>query len=547
MLALDPNMRPCLNPNNLGELRFVDDHDVDEHLNELVNDLDKAKYSAGEIVEKEKKVKLGHFLVSIFLNRILKATEAFDSPSLLHKLLALHEAAVHEQVKDIQTGKFRQACHFDDDSFLTRTGEDRQRFSKAALSLRALVEIVAACPRRGATPTTEDIDNLVALGELLVSWGRISDEINYDLVPHRISILRSGRVGVDRTPLGAQDRFIREKLLEEVDTYKTKGEESEGDDQILALIQSDEGQSALRAEWGANFVETFQFSQALFMIALQGTESVISIPFEQLVNQIEAFNFGFSKEQIRTLLEQFSYISRTKMMEPPQGYEKSDLFPWRYNRLLSLMRRPLIRYLVDGVDTFTFGARTTVRCFETLLRNITVGAIAYRSPEMRALMGKINNIRGSEFNKRCEKWFKANSSFVVDNNVAIRPGGKIEAASNLGDVDVLLVDRQKQILYSIECKDVNFAKEPHQMNTEWLKFSDGNEDSWSAKHLRRDTRLVEWVVGNSTSPYGDLSSFKVVSLILVAEELPTQHLKKFSLPVISFPRLKREGLSSLPF
>jgi hypothetical protein len=97
---------------------------------------------------------------------------------------------------------------------------------------------------------------------------------------------------------------------------------------------------------------------------------------------------------------------------------------------------------------------------------------------------------------------------------------------------------------SIECKDVNFAKEPHQMNTEWLKFSK-DEKSWCAKHLKRDAHLRRWVIANTTSSYGDMSTFRIVSFILVAEGIPSQHLRAFPLPVVSFRKLKREGLASL--
>lgn len=545
LLALDASKRRGLDPRNLADLRKLDDHDIDEQLTELVFKLKCEGYSKSEIVDKSEKIKLANFVVKTFANHALEIVRHLDPILTLKRLLALHEAAINAQVFDKQTGKFSRACYSDNGSYIEKSIRDGQRLTLTALAIRCMIEMVAAQPGAGSPPSDEQIDILVAQADLIVNWGRLSDEINYDLIEHHLAILGNGRVGRKESDLKPHDRFYREKYREEIAIEQQQDELSKGERQILELLQSNEGQIALRAEWGATYVETYHLSEALFEIAINYPDSVACLSVVSLIKQIKEFGIQGDDTELLSLLNQFSQIRRSGLMKPPDGYERSDIYPWRYNRQLSLMRRPLIPFEMKGESVVMFGARTVARCVETLLQNLSEGVVACRTAEMRSLQGRINRIKGSAFNQRCKEWFEINTDLRIWSNVLIGPEQRIESSQNLGDVDLLVVDSKNKMLYSIECKDISFAREPHQMQSEWGDFDDTKEDSWSAKHARRGEFLSTWIKNQTDSEFGDLSDFTVKSSILASSELPTVHLKNLSLEIISFVKLREEGSSLL--
>ena len=65
--------------------------------------------------------------------------------------------------------------------------------------------------------------------------------------------------------------------------------------------------------------------------------------------------------------------------------------------------------------------------------------------------------------------------------------------SNHSDIDVLAIDEKSEIIYSIECKNLNFGRNAREMANEIIRLYHGSdgEDSWILKHKKRNQWLKE--------------------------------------------------------
>jgi hypothetical protein len=169
------------------------------------------------------------------------------------------------------------------------------------------------------------------------------------------------------------------------------------------------------------------------------------------------------------------------------------------------------------------------------------------SEEMNSLIGSIINEKGKRFRQKVEQWFIDNTSYKVDHEVPIKPGKRLNAEIDLGDIDVLVIDEQNKKILLVECKDLNYGRNPQEIANEIERLiGDSDEDnSWTKKHIRRH----EWVKANIDiliKAYGlENEAFLVESLFVISNEIPAPYVRSMPLPFISYSRLMREGLSAL--
>ena len=78
---------------------------------------------------------------------------------------------------------------------------------------------------------------------------------------------------------------------------------------------------------------------------------------------------------------------------------------------------------------------------------------------------------------------------IAGTDLVINKNGDIEIPCDLGlgDIDVLAYDNNLKIVYSIECKRINFGRTPTEIRNERERFirDSRNKSSWISKHRRR--------------------------------------------------------------
>ena len=207
---------------------------------------------------------------------------------------------------------------------------------------------------------------------------------------------------------------------------------------------------------------------------------------------------------------------------PPLGFEKSDIWPWRFNRRLSFNRRPIIQTDKDII----WGNRQLYHCLLFTLDLINQGKFKSKNKgALSVLIGKISNRRGDYFNDTVYEKLKKFDSIIVDKKVSKLNGQKIlgEDKNQIGDIDVLLIIPKKKKIIVAELKDFSFSKTPYEMYQEYNKmFCDkGEKLCYYSKHSRR----VEWIkshINDVVSHYkltGD--KWKVNDVLILSEPFPS--------------------------
>jgi hypothetical protein len=261
-----------------------------------------------------------------------------------------------------------------------------------------------------------------------------------------------------------------------------------------------------------------------------------------------------SAEDIARLVTLFSLGPRGKWEDPPAGFDfAQDIMPWRFNRRLSYLRRPLVIGPEPADDPWVYwGPRNVSVAGTEQLALVLTGRYKTHpgsSPEMISLIGRINNERGHEFTLRTAEWLRSvlPPNWTVDTEVGIGPGRHLSDAADLGDIDVLLLDRNEDVAYSVECKDLQSARNPHEFAAEIERLTIGDRDGTSLieKHMKRDQWLRQHAA-ELRARYPTLSKdLRVVSLFVTSAEVPSAYLADLPMSCLALPRLRREGLGLL--
>ena len=160
---------------------------------------------------------------------------------------------------------------------------------------------------------------------------------------------------------------------------------------------------------------------------------------------------------------------------------------------------------------------------------------------MNKLVGKISNERGRLFNDSVVKCLKQIKEFSVYENVKKINKKKIEFEKGhvLGDVDVLIIDREKCNIYVAEVKQFNFSRNPYEMHQEYLKmFIDSNQKKcFVTKHNLRVLWIKEHIEDLIIQYKLETSSWKIIGLFIVDELLISPKAYNKSINFISYDDL----------
>jgi hypothetical protein len=554
LINLETDFR--LDPRGLSDIRYVLPFNTNLILDFLVDDL----ISIGEIDGKPQIISdKRKFIVSlvgkVLLPRLMAEIERFEVYYLLKYLLQQNETLIQKRRGILLETPTRIACFVSVEEQIHSVNENLHDVDKVALCIRCLIEHVAACPGKGKIiPSQSTIDNMVALMKQIISWGMIGDQITYKLFDVKIEILPSKRIGVDKT---LEKEFFdpfsishaKEEVTNAIDDFDDKFKEPEydPDKKVPENIEV-----AFIDEFGISLTRMIDFTLALVHLGFTTNPSTTIMDEQALFIELQKILQDLSKEEFSRLVNHFSLESRESIIIPPEGYKPFDIFPWRYDRRLSLLRKPLVKYFDKDKNSnvYLWGPRQAkVSCNQILYLLYSGKLRAKEGGKLGTLLGSMLNAKGKKFaNKVFEFLSNNNSNLVLDKEVPIRPGVSLHSNVDLGDIDVLVILKAEKIVILIECKKVEVAKNMKQIIDEVDKLvGSDSKKGWIAKHHRR----YVWVEKNRnliSKKYNiDITSFKIISIVLTSEDLISKYIKKETLPfkMMSFYQLKENGLDAL--
>jgi len=550
---LDTNDNLLLDPRNLVDKRYVQDYDVELVLNSIVPAL--GNPAVGELKTKQEKEKLTlNIVMKVLLPNLKKAISQYNSQKLLEKLIALNETLIKEREHLKILVPTRIACFVSVAQQEIDLKESLSKINRTTIATRCLIEHIAAeQPNGNKQISTTAIDELLAIMDQIISWGSLCDQIKYDLFDIKIGILPSGRVGTEKATIQEVfDPYYSSKTKEDViDSIKSYDQVFPQRNPIKGKDTPDYLNKAFEADFGISFARICEFVDGLAMIGIkQPTPYSVSLK-SNLKSEINKVVKPYNNTEFESAINYLTLFERGKVEKIPSGYDSFDISPWRFNRKLSLLRKPLVAFNnpSDNNDPLIYwGFRHVLSIKVYLAEQIFSNRLKVAEEgKVKKALGKISNEQGDSLVKKVLDKLRANN-FIVDTEVPINPKTEFYDEKDLGDIDVLVIDLDNKIFFSIECKSMSPSRNIKEMVEEIAKlFGSDSEKGWIEKHVNRDT----WIKGNIQlieKKYDvDLTGFSVKSLFVTREDMLTPHLKKQSLPMpfVTSYEIEKEGINVL--
>lgn len=381
----------------------------------------------------------------------------------------------------------------------------------------------------------------------------LSDNIHNKIVNHELSILESGRIGVNKEAFDEVYKpFMKKKILEHLEYSISSFKRNssliiQGETNIDISMYGE----AFEEEFGLSLLEIMNFYNFLTDFGFELEVAAPSLNLSDLKLKLKEI-LKWDNKTIDRAIKLFSLFPRKRWDIPPNGFERNDIWPWRYNRRLSYIRRPLIiGPIVDDNSLVFWGPRHVEEAFENFVELVRTGR--YNVPnnniseKMNLLIGTIKNEKGKRFNQKVEQWFLNNTDYKVDHEIPIKPGEKLSSEIDLGDIDVLVIDEINKKILLVECKSLNYGRNPQEIANEIGRLIGEIDDdnSWTKKHIKRH-KWVEANINALAGIYGfENEEFFVYSIFIVSNEIPAPYIRSMPLPFVSYSQLLREGVSSL--
>lgn len=541
-----------LDTHKLVERRYIQRYNSNTIRRSFVKGLDKKCPPVGISTDSKLQTKTSF---SVVLNQLLPRLRVelikYNSNELLKKLLGLNESLIWKRERMKMDTPTRIACFVSVGQHSNDLQRELSELSRTSVAVRCLIEHIVAEPSTGnAVISDTAIDELVAIMDLIVEWGGIGDIAINELFGLTLEVTEDGWIDFRHEEFDeVLEPYTNKKIMERV-TDAEKAFES-------AFPTGDEAKSkdvpqfvddAFSEEVGISFSRICGFINALGVIAYQQPAPYATLSKKELLVQINKIERAFSNDEYEAALSYLALWNRGKV-DNTAGFENFDISPWRMNRRLSLLSRPvcLIDNHQDKDDPQVFwGLRQVVssrtylfeQCATNRLRSKDGGPIS-------AATTRVNQEFNNGLVDAVETRLKA-PGLIMDRDKFIGPGSKFffQHKKDIGDIDVMIIDPQEKVLYSLECKNLapsrNFKEMVEEVNR---MFDERMLDKHAVRH--------EWIKANLNQfeeKYGvDLSAYTVKSFFVTAEGMLTPHLKNkvTPVPIISLYDIDEKGLDAL--
>lgn len=521
----------------LPEWPKVSDWEDDQILEELATELARRGDKPSPSGDKAEQNRLAQGAVAFFHQQLAAAVAELTPVGLLEELLRLNEALLREHALRRLQVPTRIACFGEHSDIVKMIRAETHEMTRASLGQRFLLEYVAAQPPTGTRRLTRRrYAYLQALAAMVIDYGFLSDVIQFDLADTSVQVLPSGRLGTSEGVLGDaraafMDRAIPEQVRAAQESFASHWRKFDGGESKPPAHWED----AFQAEFGYPFADLGNVLGELANHAFGAAGQVTSQRLDDLRADLVS-KLGWDRARVDRVLVNLTIAPRADFLAPP-GHRQEEVYPWRYNRAYSFLRRPLL-LRQSGSDTeVVWGARGALMAGEYILDLLFSGRLEATSDEMKVLKSEISDEAGKEF-----------AAHVADRvrglDFEVRPGvkkiGRLrirQDGNDLGDVDVLGADDQVKIIWAIECKNLGVARTPWELWSEVRDFEDpdkgivakhGRRADWLRAHL---DEIVEWL----NLPKGN---WRIEPLIIVRSAMISLHLRPFAIPVIDAAALE---------
>lgn len=540
---------------NLVKHRYVQEYDTSIVLDTFLPQMGASSPPVGPLPDLASKSSLARKVVGGSLKLLTDKINQYNCEDLLKRLIALNESLIHKKEDMKITAPTRLACYLSSGQMVQDLRESQQSVNRSVISVRCLIEHVAAEQVVGSKPVSVcGIDELVAIMDSILTWGTLGDQLNYELFDIGMSILPTGRIGTEKKEFREIfDPYFNSKTEEDLtDAIKLFERNFLNVEDYAESDFPENIDNAFKADYGISFLRLCYFIDSLAEIGVRQADSYCHLPVTELFDAInEVSEEPFEQVEFDAAIGYITLGYRTKVTNRPEGCDNNDISPWRFNRQLSLLRKPLVKIEYPGISvpTYYWGFREALITKRYIFEGLQSGRLKVKEGgKLSKVVGKLANERGDSLVDRVKGFFEKDTTLIVDIDVTIGPHGVLKFSEDIGDIDCLIIDQSRKAIFSLECKNMATSRNVKEMVEELGKlFGSDSEKGWIAKHQVRD----EWLKDNVdllSAEYGiDLTDYSITSVFVTRESMLSPHLKKdIPIPFVTLYDLEQKGLSAFP-
>lgn len=549
IVLLDPSTDPTLDNRGLPNARFAQGHDEAQAMDELGEHLiDELGLPVGGVAP-ERRTEVLNAAVAFHLSQLQELVASLSPDGLMEWLVLANEVLVSDFNRMRMETPTKDACYGDVGDIREQVAKRLPKSSASSVANRFLIEYIAAQPPSGTRRMSQALyDRMLGLSTQLHNRGYFSDLIHFQLEDAPVSVLPSRRLGVGRDTRFMQGReaflhqFTRGEVARSVDAFpRLWRREEPGEPPDVSAYDA-----ALEEELGLTLTELGAFFGAVAAAAYARDGQVKVALVSELLDELEQ-DLGWPGERVERAFDLLALRPRVQFAPPGDPFRPEDVYPWRFNRALSHVRRPLVVRPSHRGDEVIWGLRHCYVAHQYFGGLVIDGYLKAESPGMRALIGRLRNEDGRQFNKSVTELFERQAGLIVRSQVKKIGRLRIERrrGEDLGDIDVLVADPADRRLRAVEAKDLAIARTPAELSNELaetFQSSDGHQAAidrhaervdWLREHL---ADVLDWLGLGDEDP----TAWTVEGLLVLDIELMSSYLVDPPLPVITYRELREE-------
>jgi len=541
----------------LKEPLFISKSEVNMLLDELPSLIEQNDFTIPKKIESaEENKNFFNLATKVLFQKLAEEIQIFDYEHLLDILINIHETLVWKREHNKIIIPAQLLCFGDIENKIEEIQTDEENLVKTTLSLRCLIEYLAALPIQGTVKAGyDDIDRLLVLMHEIINYGFLSDSVHFKMSNPEVGKLESGRIGISReffddTIKPFAEAYTKENIDKYIQHFDSRFEISDLPDEPEANAIQDENKyidEAFLKDWGIGYFNIIKFFHLSAYLCMETHSSIVTMKEEDFIKALQSEEFNLPKEEIVVGLNHFSLENRLDYLTAPDGFNNIEVFPWKYNREFSFGRRFIVKYQnKEGNVLLKWGFRNAIAAKKQLSFLLFEGKLNNGGKEINKLLGTFRERKGKLYRDEVKDWLKTYSELIViDYEVKISSDGHLKADKNYGDIDVLVYNKNMKIVLSLECKDTNKAKNIHEMKKEMDNYlGREGQNGMIKKHLERHKWLNQHI--DEVRAFLNVKEIsQIKSYMLTSEVIPTTYIKsrELPLPIIAYPDLKREGLN----
>lgn len=495
-------------------------------------------------------------LVNAVVSELKTSLSNFNRLKTIYALLRNHEAAMKEFETWKRTFASVNALSTIEGVAMDEASESIAKLNAASMASRLVVEAaVSECPLDdGLTPGRYDLAQLMSRAALLHHLGGYSVAMEAGMMPAEIKISPAGDVMMNHsfsddviTPFGQsyQSQALRDAADAYVENY-AQPRAWENDHPKSDKSELDESfEQAWYDEYGSSIDEIAAILGGFETIAHTDRKAVMPMRLSELLARLAA-DTGLEEERLGTCLEPFLFAPRASWNDVPEGFEESSWHPWRFQRQLSIVSRPIIQLDTRHDPNCLVAPAMTYLHILKFVSDARLGDFDQKffrtGGSMFKWMGRINGSEGEEFNETVAQEFRRcnwkASANLSDGQILSRA-----KKQGFGDVDVLAWNQEQRRVLVVECKDLSFAKTMGDIA--WLlskykgKVKPNGKPDLLRKHLNRCEEIEE--NRQALSMFVGFEVNAIERVLLMSQATPLQFAKigvENSVAVVTFREIE---------